>query len=122
MGGTGERIRELRKLHGLDQKVLAKTINTPAGQLSRWECGKVEPSILSIRKIARALAIDERDIIGNEDVLDDGTILDRRHNQIVRMICEGLAHLSKTEQSRVLTVVEEMKEAALQLKERSDRP
>ena len=46
------RIAELRKEKGLSQRQLAKEIDTSQANLSRWEQGLNEPSIMECWKIA----------------------------------------------------------------------
>ena len=46
------RIAELRKEKGLSQRQLAKEIGTSQANLSRWEQGLNEPSIMECWKIA----------------------------------------------------------------------
>jgi len=48
----GNKIAELRKGHGLSQRQLAKEIGTSQANLSRWEQGLNEPSIMECWKIA----------------------------------------------------------------------
>jgi len=46
------RIAELRKQKGLSQRQLAKEIGTSQANLSRWEQGLIEPSIVECWKLA----------------------------------------------------------------------
>ena len=46
------KIAELRKEKGLSQRILAKEIGTSQANLSRWEQGLNEPSIIECWKIA----------------------------------------------------------------------
>ena len=45
-------IAELRKEKGLTQRKLAKEIGTSQANLSRWEAGLIEPSIIECWKLA----------------------------------------------------------------------
>jgi len=49
---TNNKIAELRKEKKLSQRQLAKEINTSQANLSRWEQGLNEPSIIECWKIA----------------------------------------------------------------------
>ena len=49
---TNNKIAELRKEKGLSQRQLAKELNTSQANLSRWEQGLNEPSIIECWKIA----------------------------------------------------------------------
>lgn len=46
------KIAEFRKLKNLSQWQLAKELNTSQANLSRWEQGLIEPSIIECWKIA----------------------------------------------------------------------
>ena len=46
------KIAELRKEKGLSQRQLAKEIDTSQANLSRWEQGLIEPSVVECWKIA----------------------------------------------------------------------
>ncbi len=46
------RIAEFRKSQGLSQRRLAKELGTSQANLSRWEQGIIEPSIIECWKIA----------------------------------------------------------------------
>ena len=46
------KIAELRKEKGLSQRALAKAIGTSQANLSRWEQGLNEPSVIECWKIA----------------------------------------------------------------------
>jgi transcriptional regulator with XRE-family HTH domain len=46
------KIAELRKEKGLSQRQLAKEIGTSQANLSRWEQGLIEPSIIECWKLA----------------------------------------------------------------------
>ncbi|MBQ7879381.1 MAG: helix-turn-helix transcriptional regulator [Clostridia bacterium] len=49
---NNNKIAELRKERGLSQRQLAKEIGTSQANLSRWEQGLNEPSIIECWKIA----------------------------------------------------------------------
>lgn len=49
---TNNKIAELRKEKGLSQRQLAKELSTSQANLSRWEQGLNEPSIIECWKIA----------------------------------------------------------------------
>lgn len=53
----GENLKRERIAAGLSQKELAAKIGTTQQLLSRWECGKVEPTLSSIIGIMKALNI-----------------------------------------------------------------
>lgn len=49
---SNNKIAELRKVQGLSQRQLAKEVGTSQANLSRWEQGLNEPSIIECWKIA----------------------------------------------------------------------
>ena len=49
---SNNKIAELRKAQGLSQKALATLVKTSQANLSRWEKGLNEPSIIECWKIA----------------------------------------------------------------------
>ena len=49
---TNNKIAELRKERGLSQRSLAQAIGTSQANLSRWEQGLNEPSIIECWKLA----------------------------------------------------------------------
>ena len=61
---TGQKIRDLRKKHGITQKALADKLGTSPQNLAQYESGKRHPKIETLQKIADALDIPVSDIIG----------------------------------------------------------
>lgn len=53
----GERIKELRKEHGWSQGELAEHVGGDARQISRYENGKITPSVDALVRIAEVLNI-----------------------------------------------------------------
>ncbi len=51
-GFKNNKIMELRKEHNLSQRALAKIVGTSQANLSRWEKGYIEPSIMECWKLA----------------------------------------------------------------------
>jgi len=65
----GEKIRELRKMHSMTQEDLAKKIGVKQPNLNRWEKGGRNPSLTTLKKVAKVfnvsldiLAFDEKDL------------------------------------------------------------
>lgn len=54
----GERIRELRKKHGLSQEQLADKLNVSRQAVQKWESGVNEPNIETIKCIASYFQVD----------------------------------------------------------------
>jgi len=53
----GGRVRELRKEHGWSQGELGTRIGTDAGRISRYEGGKISPSLEALVRLADALEV-----------------------------------------------------------------
>jgi transcriptional regulator with XRE-family HTH domain len=60
----GARIRRLRERAKLSQQALAVACQVAVTQVSRWETGVSEPSLDSVRALARALGASYEEIIG----------------------------------------------------------
>ena len=61
------RIAEFRKERGLSQRQLAKEIGTSQANLSRWEQGLNEPSIIECWKIADFFDVSIDFVCGRKD-------------------------------------------------------
>ena len=69
--GLGRRIARLRKDRGLVQKQLAARAGTSTSQISRYERGAAEPSLLSLLPLCQALGVTPNDLLlglGEEQV------------------------------------------------------
>lgn len=62
-------LKELRKMRFLSQDDLAKKSNITASTINRLERGKQNPRYVTIRKLAKALEVEPKDIDfqGKED-------------------------------------------------------
>ena len=63
----GNKIYELRKEQGLSQRQLAKELGTSQANLSRWEQGLNEPSIIECWKIADFFDVSIDFVCGRKD-------------------------------------------------------
>ena len=54
----GEKIREIRKARGLTQKELGEKAGIAEPTIRRYELGKLNPKIETVKKIADALGVD----------------------------------------------------------------
>ena len=63
----GNKICELRKEKGLSQRQLAKKLGTSQANLSRWEQGLNEPSIIECWKIADFFDVSIDFVCGRKD-------------------------------------------------------
>lgn len=64
---TNNKIAELRKEKHLSQRQLAKEIHTSQANLSRWEQGLNEPSIMECWKIADYFGVSIDLLCGRKD-------------------------------------------------------
>lgn len=60
---VGENIKRIRKEKGLTQKQLAEKCGMYESQVRRYELGKANPKLETIRKIAKALDVDVWELI-----------------------------------------------------------
>ena len=61
------KIAEYRKMQNLSQRALARIIGTSQANLSRWEQGIVEPSIIECWKLADYFDISIDELCGRKD-------------------------------------------------------
>lgn len=69
----GKRIQELRKRQGLSQEQVAEKAEISSNYLSRIECGKENPTLDMLIKLAQALKVEMREmfILGHVSGLED---------------------------------------------------
>ncbi len=60
---TAERLRDHRIEARLTQKALAELADAQQDQISRYECGEIEPSLPTLRKLAVALDVPVTELI-----------------------------------------------------------
>lgn len=63
------RLRELRTEKGLSQKDFAKILNTTNSSICDWECGRTEPSLEMLVKIADYFEICADYLLGRKDYM-----------------------------------------------------
>ena len=71
----GEKIRSARKYNGITQKQLADLINVKHNSISDWESDKHKPDVDSLEKICDILDLNPSDLLGQKNVIDNGTIV-----------------------------------------------
>lgn len=79
----GENIKQLRKKKGLTQKGLGELCGINEANIRKYESGRQNPQVDTIRKISQALEVDYWEIIGfdnisielHEDTSDNSAIL-----------------------------------------------
>jgi transcriptional regulator with XRE-family HTH domain len=76
----GHRLREARVAAGLSQSKLENISGIPKARLSRYENGRVEPSIQTLARLARALNVSEGSLLGDKRAVLDSffRVLDAR--------------------------------------------
>lgn len=66
----GERIKRLRKEHGMSQTALAEAIGATQGAVSQWEMGAMEPKSRQITRLAEALHVSADYLLGRTQIPD----------------------------------------------------
>lgn len=59
----GEKLKAARKAAGLTQAQLAEAIGCKQKDVSRWEAGQIEPGVLIVKKMAKALGCSMDDLV-----------------------------------------------------------
>lgn len=66
MGDFAKRLTEVREYRGLSQAELAEKAGMVPSAVSHFETGRRDPSLGSLRKLARALSVSLDDLAGEE--------------------------------------------------------
>lgn len=59
----GEKLKAARQRAGMTQMQLAQAIGCYQKDVVRWELGKVEPGVLTVKKMAQALGCKMDDLV-----------------------------------------------------------
>ncbi|PKN33213.1 MAG: XRE family transcriptional regulator [Deltaproteobacteria bacterium HGW-Deltaproteobacteria-19] len=59
----GQTVKELRRVHKMSQETLAEKSNLDRSFISLLECGKKQPSLVTIFQLAKALKVSPSKII-----------------------------------------------------------
>ena len=99
----GDRVRDLRKDHGWSQGELGTKIGTDAGRISRYEGGKITPSLEALVRLADVLEVST-DYLVREDA-------PRRHLEGAELGALGqrlgdLAELSEEDRASLMNVLD----------------
>ena len=73
METLGIRLKELRKEHQLTQKGLADIVGTNNSSICDWECGRTEPNLDLLVKLALHFGVSTDYLLGLEN--EDGSKL-----------------------------------------------
>jgi len=99
----GDRVRELRKEHGWSQGELGTRIGTDAGRISRYEGGKITPSLEALVRLADVLEVSV-DYLVREDAPRRN--LEGAQLGVLGQRMSDLAELSEADQEVVSQVVD----------------
>lgn len=72
----GQRIRKIRKAHGLSQEELAEKVNISTTHMSHIETGNTKLSLPVLVDIATALDVRTDDLLGNEACVTTSSALE----------------------------------------------
>jgi transcriptional regulator with XRE-family HTH domain len=99
----GERIKTLRKDQGWSQADLAARIGADAGQISRYENGKITPSIEAVLRLA-----DTFDVSCDYLLLDDAPRRPLRAGNPLADRLADLNNLTDTDQAALIHILDSL--------------
>lgn len=67
MNSFQARLRELRKANNLSQKQLADIVGTNNSSICDWECGRTQPDLDALVKLARYFDVTTDYLLGIEE-------------------------------------------------------
>ena len=70
----GEKIKDLRVKNQMTQKDLADKLYVTYQAVSRWENGEVEPSISTIKEMAKIFEVGVNELLETDDVVNEPII------------------------------------------------
>lgn len=103
-GWIGRRIKEIREKRNISQRELAKLCNVDTATMSRMEAGESEPSLKTLRLLAKGLNTTPSALLAKEEVeLAHSIDLATANHQLVKLI-EGLARSLEVAQSLLAAI------------------
>lgn len=84
MEKLGDRIAQLRTLHGLSQSEVARRMGTSQSAVSQIEAGERNPSFETLRSLADALSVSVSRLVGAEGA--DLTVEEQQHFRELRSL------------------------------------
>ena len=102
MNQIGQRIKELRKKHGLTQERLADHLGVTYKAVSKWECGLTLPDLSLIIPLARILQVSADELLGGKQ-----KEIDERRAQFDQRCDNHLKYDTKENYQMALTAVNE---------------
>ena len=97
---VGDKIKQLRKIKNLSQKQVAMELGMDQPQYSRIENGRVEPTITSLKKIAKVF-----DISLSELVKEDGDLNEEINMPLLEKV-KLIEQLDENEKNSILTIID----------------
>lgn len=116
---TGKKIRMTRDARGMTQKQLAGKADVSPGLIAQLEAGKVQPSLKTIERIAKALGVSTCYLIleqeDTEGIIGGITpeLRELLFDQKVQLIIGNICTLDKEQMRLVLNFIQMLKEPAL---------
>jgi len=104
------RIRELRERHRLTQEELCEAAGVSVDAINRIENGKRRPTLDTVEKIARALGVSTKDLLGADT-----------RSPVLPAVALRLARLLRTEPKHVQDAAEEVVRVFLRASRRARR-
>lgn len=104
-----DNIKSLRAKKGLTQKELADMLHVTAQAVSRWENGDVEPSVNTIKDMAKIFEVSTDDLLGDNELREEtAAAVEPEISEIdEESIAEKVAAKIAAEQKPVLAVCEQ---------------
>lgn len=111
---VGEKISEERKNVGMTQKELGEKTGIDPSTIRKYESGRLNPKIGTLRKIADALGVPSLDLMP-EDLLDANKVDDyvKEHNLNPNDVADCYSGLANEAASRLGEALKDAKETAL---------
>ena len=89
-----EKLQELRKQRGLTQEELAESLYVSRTAVSKWESGRGDPSIDSLKAIAAFFSVTVDELISSDKVLDIAEADGKQKEKRLRDLIFGAIDLS----------------------------
>lgn len=90
-----KQIKDVRTNNGWTQTEFAEKLHTYQSVVSKWECGELEPNILTLVKIAKVANITVEELVGEETPKVNKLSEDAKENLL---IIQSYTYLAKTGQ------------------------
>ena len=76
----GERLRDIRKDHGDTQESLGKKLGFATPTVSKWEQGKTDPDLETLKQICRMYEVSADYLLG---LTDDDPIMAKKRREVL---------------------------------------